>query len=91
MSDNNKVAVYVHEERLFVLHPAQEFVDKYGMDVLCKRDIPPGVPYKIVDKDSLPTYDEFRMAWEVDESLLTDGIGSNSTDFDEIILEESLV
>ena len=45
------------------------------VDDVAKRAVPTGKKYKIVDTSSIPTDRSFRNAWEVDESLLTDGVG----------------
>ena len=45
------------------------------MDELAKKDVPTGKKYKVVDTSTLPDDREFRNAWEVDESLLDDGVG----------------
>jgi hypothetical protein len=40
------------------------------------KDVPAGVPYKIVDTGTLPTDRTFRAAWEVEIST-PDGIGAD--------------
>lgn len=39
------------------------------------KDVPSGLPFKIVDETYLPEDRTYRDAWEIDDSLLTDGIG----------------
>ena len=48
---------------------------KGTIDELAKKDVPTGKKYKIVDTSSVSTDRTFRNAWEVDEDLLTDGVG----------------
>ena len=76
----------------WVLESGKIFKDLTGdeltaaMEELAQKDVPPGLKYKIVEdsvvygegKDHLTTDRAFRDAWEVDEKLLTDGVGSNS-------------
>jgi hypothetical protein len=45
------------------------------MDALAKKNVPTGSKYKIVDILTISSDRSFRDAWEVDESLLTDGVG----------------
>ena len=43
---------------------------------IAKKDVPTGKKYKIVEDSEIPTDRSFRDAWVVDESDLTDGVGS---------------
>jgi hypothetical protein len=45
------------------------------IEELAKKDVPTGKKYKIVDTSTISSDRTFRNAWEVDESLLTDGVG----------------
>ena len=40
------------------------------------KDVPTGLPFKIVDETYLPTDRTYRDAWEIDNALLTDGVGA---------------
>ena len=65
--------IYQDDEGLAIIGPA----DNAGLTVeeIAKKDVPTGLPYKIVEDDYIPTDRTFRMSWEIDESLLTDGVG----------------
>lgn len=63
-----------------VIHPTQEALDTYGIEAIAKKDVPEGKPYKIIDASELPDRSQ-RNQWDVDESDLTDGIGSESNEF----------
>jgi len=39
------------------------------------KDVPTGLPYKIVDVSEIPADRTFREAWDIDEAELTDGVG----------------
>ena len=39
------------------------------------KDVPTGLPYKIVDVSEIPADRTFRNAWDIDEAELTDGVG----------------
>jgi hypothetical protein len=56
---------------------------KRSIKEIAEKDVPPGLPYKIVEDDAIPSDLTFRDAWEVDESLLTDGVGAESNEFPE--------
>ena len=45
------------------------------IEELAKKDVPTGKKYKIVDTSTISSDRTFRNAWEVDEALLTDGVG----------------
>ena len=48
----------------------------YTIEEIAKKDVPTGKKYKIIDDSDVPTDRSFRDAWTVDESNLTDGVGS---------------
>ena len=58
-----------------IIHPTQEALQLFPIDVIAKKDVPTGLPYKIVEDSEIPTDRTFRDAWTVDESTLTDGVG----------------
>lgn len=72
------------EQRL--VEPASyrlETDDEFALAVALK-DVPTGVPFKIVDVVDIPTDRTFRAAWSVDTDLLTDGVGNESNEFPEV-------
>lgn len=44
------------------------------MHLIAKKDVPTGVPYKIIDTEDVPTDRTFRAAWEADFTTF-DGVG----------------
>ena len=40
------------------------------------KDVPTGSAYKIVEDSYVPSDRLFRNAWQIDEALLTDGVGA---------------
>ena len=74
-----------HEERRIAV-PAvyrPETDDEFAMAIALK-DVPAGVPFKIVDVSEIPEDRTFRAAWEADPATLTDGIGAVSNEFPEV-------
>ena len=43
---------------------------------IAAKDVPTGIPYKIVDVSEIPTDRTERGFWDVDEADLTDGVGA---------------
>ncbi len=58
-----------------ILHPTDEALSFMTIDEIAKKDVPTGLPYKIVADSEVPTDRTFRDAWTVDEASLTDGVG----------------
>ena len=58
-----------------ILHPTDEALSFMTIDEIAKKDVPTGLPYKIVEDSEVPTDRTFRDAWEVDINILTDGAG----------------
>jgi len=48
----------------------------YTIDEIALKDVPTGYKYKIIDDSDVSSDRSFRNAWTVDESDLTDGVGS---------------
>jgi len=46
-----------------------------SVEETAKKDVPTGLPYKIVDVSEIPADRTFRNAWDIDEAELTDGVG----------------
>ena len=58
-----------------ILHPTDEALSFMTIDEIAKKDVPTGLPYKIVEDSEVPTDRTFRDAWTIDEAILTDGVG----------------
>ena len=67
-----------------VIIPAPECLQNYTIQQIAEKDVPEGLPYKIIDVSEIPSDRTFRDAWEVDESELTDGVGGSITSFEEV-------
>lgn len=63
---NNTVSIIV---------PAPEALQSMTVEQIARKDVPTGYKYKIVDVSEIPTDREFRNAWTIDETELTDGVG----------------
>ena len=58
-----------------ILHPTDEALSFMTIDEIAKKDVPTGLPYKIVEDSEVPTDRTFRDAWTIDDAILTDGVG----------------
>lgn len=67
-----------------VLIPTLEALILVNDDIkkIADKDVPRGLPYKIVDATDVPSERMARNAWEVLDSDLTDGVGSKSNKFE---------
>ena len=63
-----------------VIIPTPEALAIYGIDAIARKDVPAGLPYKIIDTIDLPSREQ-RSLWDVDPALLTDGVGAVSNEF----------
>lgn len=66
-----------------VIHPTPEALEIYGINAIALKDVPAGKPFKIIDASELPDRSQ-RDLWDVDEVDLTDGVGSESNEFEEV-------
>lgn len=91
-----QVIIYKTDEGyVAIIHPIKEVMDVYGIDAIARKDVPSGKPYKIVNIADLPldgTFNEngipnidksFRAQWDIEDSELTDGVGSESNEFED--------
>jgi len=84
----SKVIIFKDDEgRVVEMFPTPDILQTRTVEEVAQKDVPSGKPYKIVDASDLPS-DDFRNAWEVDESLLTDGVGSESNEFPPLEVSE---
>ena len=79
-----RIIFKTEEGGVAIVIPAPECLQKYSIKEIADKDVPAGRPYKIVDVSEIPTDRTFRNAWDIDESELTDGVGSDSNQFSEI-------
>jgi hypothetical protein len=66
--------IYPNANGLAVIIPADQFLATHTIEDVAAKDVPAGVPYKIVDAADIPADTTFRNAWEADFST-PDGYG----------------
>jgi hypothetical protein len=78
----NQRIIYQNDEGgISIIIPAPECLQTYTLEEIAEKDVPAGKPYKIVDVSDIPSDRTFRNAWEIDPSILTDGVGAESDQF----------
>ena len=65
-----------------IIVPSQEALSTKTIEAIASKDVPSGKSYKIVDEADISNDRTFRGAWEVDEALLTDGVGNSTNTWD---------
>ena len=76
-----QVIIFKNDEGgVSVVHPTPEALAVYGIQAIALKDVPAGKPFKIIEASDLPNRSQ-RALWDVDEADLTDGIGSESNEF----------
>jgi hypothetical protein len=67
--ENNKLIIFCQDDGTMVtIFPSPDFLKMYSIDDLAKKDVPVGIPYKIISASDLPTDTKFRDAWTADMS-----------------------
>lgn len=78
----NQVIIYMQDSgTVAIVRPTDEALALYGIEAIAQKDVPAGKPYKIVSSDEIPTDRSQRNLWIVEEAELTDGVGSESNEF----------
>ena len=70
-----------------ILIPSQECIDMFGIEAIAKKDVPEGLPFWIVDTETIPTDRTFRGAWEIDKETIGEpkGYGHAENTFEEVL------
>ena len=64
-----------------ILCPSPSALQTYTVQEIAEKDVPAGLPFKIIDRSELPEDRTFIDAWDIDDSELTDGVGADRTEF----------
>jgi len=75
MTDTTKKIIYKQENgTISILTPSPNC--ELTLEEVAQKDVPTGLPYKIVNVSEIPTDRTFRDAWTIDDAELTDGVGN---------------
>lgn len=69
-----------------VLIPTLEALSFATIEQIAEKDVPFELPYKIVSTTDIPTDRTYRDAWEWDDTIIPDGFGGESNEFDAELL-----
>ena len=69
-----------------VLIPTQEALNFATIEQIAEKDVPKDVPYKIVPTTDIPADRTYRSAWIWDDTIVPDGFGGESNEFDAELL-----
>ena len=69
-----------------VLIPTQEALNFATIEQIAEKDVPKDLPYKIVQDTDIPSDRTYRDAWEWDNTIVPDGFGGISNEFDVLLL-----
>lgn len=77
---NQRIVYQTEEGGVVILIPSPGCLTERTIEEIATKDVPAGVPYKIISADDIPSDRTFRNAWEVqiDEP---DGVGAESNEF----------
>ena len=79
----NQVILYKQDNGVVaIIRPTEEALALYGIAAIARKDVPPGLPFKIIDSSELPTDRTHRDRWTCDDAILTDGVGNDTNDWD---------
>jgi hypothetical protein len=70
----NRIIYQNNDGGVSIIIPTPEALQTLTIDDIAKKDVPAGVPYKIVDATDIPEDRTFRGAWEADITE-PDGVG----------------
>ena len=62
---------------LCVIVPSDKVLEDYTIQEIADKDVPSGLPYKIGTTADQPSDRDFRGAWEMSSSEMTDGTGAD--------------
>ena len=80
-----KIVFKNQDNSIGIITPSDEALSLYSIEQIAKKDVPHNLPYKIVEDDVIPTDREFRNAWIIDDTELTDGVGGELNTFEELV------
>ena len=77
---NQRIIYQTAEGGVVVLIPTPDCLSTRSIEEIAAKDVPAGVPYKVIDAEDLPTDRTFRSAWEANIDA-PDGVGADSNEF----------
>ncbi len=76
-----KLIIYPNDNGgVVILTPTPDCLQTRTIEEIAAKDVPAGVPYKIINASDLPADRTFRNAWEAQIDT-PDGVGAESNEF----------
>ena len=75
--------IYKTDEGLAVIIPSDEALATRTIQEIADKDVPSGLPYKIVSVADIPSDRTFRNAWDIADSELSDGVGADRETYED--------
>jgi hypothetical protein len=79
---NQRIIYEKPEGGVAILIPTPECLAMHTVEEIAAKDVPAGVPYKIINASDVPADRTFRDAWSADITE-PDGVGAESNEFAE--------
>lgn len=77
---NQRIIYSTDDGGVAIIIPTPECLVTRTIEEIAAKDVPAGVPYRIINVEDLPTDRTFRDAWEAQIDT-PDGVGADSNEF----------
>ena len=82
----NRVIYKNQDNSIGVITPTDEALSFATIEQIAEKDVPKDLLYKIVSVDDIPSDRTYRDAWIWDDTIVPDGFGGESNEFDAELL-----
>ena len=77
----NRIIYKNPDSSVSVLIPTEEALLFATLEQIALKDVPEGLPFKMVNVSDIPTDRALRDYWKWDDTVTPDGVGRNSNEF----------
>jgi hypothetical protein len=77
---NQRIIYQTEDGGVAIVTPTPECLAERTIEEIAAKDVPAGVPYKIINAEDMPSDRTFRNAWEAQIDA-PDGVGAESNEF----------
>jgi hypothetical protein len=81
-----KIIFKNQDNSIGIITPTDEALSFATIEQIAEKDVPKDLPYKIVEDTDIPSDRTYRDAWEWDDTIVPDGFGGESNEFDAELL-----
>ncbi len=83
----NRIIYKNTDNTIGVLIPTIEALSFATIEQIAEKDVEKDLPYKIVNASEIPNDRTYREAWKWDDTIVPDGFGGESNEFDAELLK----